>query len=101
MGDWLVDAVIPTEMKISEEDDEYGWGHPVGDVKWIKWSKVQKNHQGWKYRGYHGPGVAEAIFVDGSQGKYNMKREVERAEPWVSPTFKRPIDREQSRKRQK
>lgn len=32
LGDWLVDAVIPTEMKVPEEDDGYSWGHPVGVV---------------------------------------------------------------------
>lgn len=26
----MVDAVLPIDTKVSEEDDEYGWGHPIG-----------------------------------------------------------------------
>ena len=32
LADCLVDAVFPTETRASEEEDKYGWGHPVGDV---------------------------------------------------------------------
>lgn len=32
LGDQLVGAIIPAETKVSEENDEYGWGHPAGDV---------------------------------------------------------------------
>lgn len=56
---------FPTVTKRSEEDDEYSQGHLVGGMKWLQWSKVQGSHQGWECRGYQGPGVAEAMCVDG------------------------------------
>lgn len=64
LSNWLVDAVVPTITRVSEEDDVYDWGHPVGDMQWIQWSRVQESHQSWKWRWHQGPGVVAAMYVD-------------------------------------
>lgn len=66
-----------TATKGSEEDDEYDWGHLVGDMKWLQWSKVQESHQGWECRGYQGPGGTEAMCVD-EKVSYEKRNEKDR-----------------------